>query len=173
LTLKQVLTRRRGLILVITAPLFLLIAPSATSSGPVFFVQQRVGRGGRAFRCYKFRTMRHNSDDGPHREFARNFIRGNGNGNGHGAHGHGNGNGHHAEANGNGHATVPAAVQDDARPRITRWSNATPHQPGRAAQILNVLRGEMSLGHARRCCSAQTLSDWHRRRLTAKPDHGL
>src|SRR5687768_16040141 len=28
------------------------------SPGPLFFVQQRVGRHGRLFRCFKFRTMR-------------------------------------------------------------------------------------------------------------------
>jgi lipopolysaccharide/colanic/teichoic acid biosynthesis glycosyltransferase len=32
------------------------------SSGPVFFVQYRVGRGGRSFRCFKFRTMVLNKD---------------------------------------------------------------------------------------------------------------
>lgn len=32
------------------------------SRGPVFFVQRRVGRGGRTFFCYKFRTMVVNAD---------------------------------------------------------------------------------------------------------------
>ncbi len=32
------------------------------SGGPVFFVQRRVGRGGRSFLCYKFRTMVVNED---------------------------------------------------------------------------------------------------------------
>jgi putative colanic acid biosysnthesis UDP-glucose lipid carrier transferase len=32
------------------------------SRGPVFFIQRRVGRGGRSFLCYKFRTMVVNED---------------------------------------------------------------------------------------------------------------
>ncbi len=32
------------------------------SSGPVFFIQRRVGRWGRSFRCFKFRTMIVNED---------------------------------------------------------------------------------------------------------------
>lgn len=33
-----------------------------TSGGPVFFVQKRVGRGGKTFRCYKLRTMVANAE---------------------------------------------------------------------------------------------------------------
>ncbi len=43
------------------APLLVLIAlwVKLDSPGPVFYRQERVGRGGRAFRIHKFRTMRH------------------------------------------------------------------------------------------------------------------
>jgi len=46
--------------LLVLAPLFALIALAIKldSPGPVFFVQERVGRGGRLFRLIKFRTMR-------------------------------------------------------------------------------------------------------------------
>lgn len=45
--------------LVILAPLLFLIAlfVFAANPGPVFFRQSRVGRYGRMFNCYKFRTM--------------------------------------------------------------------------------------------------------------------
>ena len=45
--------------LVVGSPLLLLcaIAIKATSSGPVIFAQERVGRNERRFTCYKLRTM--------------------------------------------------------------------------------------------------------------------
>jgi exopolysaccharide biosynthesis polyprenyl glycosylphosphotransferase len=49
-----------GLGLVITLPVWLAAAAAIrlSSAGPVFFHQERVTKGGRTFRMYKFRTMR-------------------------------------------------------------------------------------------------------------------
>jgi Undecaprenyl-phosphate glucose phosphotransferase len=48
-----------ALVLILLSPLFLLLSLliKATSTGPVFFTQARVGMNGRRFRIIKFRTM--------------------------------------------------------------------------------------------------------------------
>jgi lipopolysaccharide/colanic/teichoic acid biosynthesis glycosyltransferase len=49
-----------GLGLLLLSPVFLALAVAVRldSPGPVFFRQERVGRGGRPFRIFKFRSMR-------------------------------------------------------------------------------------------------------------------
>jgi exopolysaccharide biosynthesis polyprenyl glycosylphosphotransferase len=53
------------IVLILTAPLMLVIALAIklTSSGPVFFIQERVGLDGKPFQLVKFRTMKVVADD--------------------------------------------------------------------------------------------------------------
>lgn len=50
--------------LLVLSPFFLLIALAIKidSPGPVFYVQKRIGRKGKQFKLYKFRTMKHNAE---------------------------------------------------------------------------------------------------------------
>jgi lipopolysaccharide/colanic/teichoic acid biosynthesis glycosyltransferase len=52
------------MVLTIGSPVFIFLALliKLTSKGPVFYVQQRVGRDYRSFGCIKFRTMRRDAD---------------------------------------------------------------------------------------------------------------
>lgn len=72
-------------VLILFAPVYLLLAFSIalSSSGPIFYVQERVGKNRKKFYCLKFRTMVENADDilleimenSPHlrQEFEDNF----------------------------------------------------------------------------------------------------
>ena len=65
-----------GLALMACAPLLAAIALAikATSRGPVFFRQQRVGQYGQNFTFLKFRSMHVNNDASAHREFVTKMI---------------------------------------------------------------------------------------------------
>jgi sugar transferase (PEP-CTERM system associated) len=67
---RRLLNFTAGLItLLLSAPLipFIALAIRIDSAGPVLYRQKRVGRGGKVFFCYKFRTMRPDAeaDNGP------------------------------------------------------------------------------------------------------------
>lgn len=51
-------------ILVLFAPVFALIALfiACTSKGPIVYAHKRIGRGGKLFKCYKFRTMHQDAE---------------------------------------------------------------------------------------------------------------
>jgi exopolysaccharide biosynthesis polyprenyl glycosylphosphotransferase len=140
--------------LVITSPLFLVLAIliKRSSPGPVLFVQERLGRGGQSFRFYKFRTMRHNSDDAIHRQFAAMFI---------------NGDSRGAQLTNKGKVYKLA---DD--PRITpigHWLRKT--SLDELPQLLNILKGEMSLVGPRPPIAYELdhYQPWHRERLKVTP----
>jgi exopolysaccharide biosynthesis polyprenyl glycosylphosphotransferase len=51
-----------GLVFALVLPIVTIMI-KLTSSGPVLYVQRRVGQGGREFKMYKFRTMRCDAED--------------------------------------------------------------------------------------------------------------
>ena len=66
------------LFIVLFSPLFVLIplVIKLTSEGPVFFRQQRAGKGGINFSFLKFRSMYVHNDATIHKEFITDFIKG-------------------------------------------------------------------------------------------------
>ncbi|MGL4561265.1 MAG: exopolysaccharide biosynthesis polyprenyl glycosylphosphotransferase [Brevinema sp.] len=63
--LKNMMDYLLGLIIfILSSPLFLIImiAVKLTSKGPIFYFQERIGRNGKLFKIWKFRSMHANAD---------------------------------------------------------------------------------------------------------------
>lgn len=143
------------LVLVIGFPFFLAIALliRLTSKGPVFFRQERIGEHGQCFTLFKFRTMRTDCDDAPHREFARNFILGR----------------MQDSSLDDRESSVYKLTKD---PRITAvGSFLRKTSLDELPQFINILKGEMSIVGPRPPLSYEydCYEDWHKLRLTVKP----
>jgi exopolysaccharide production protein ExoY len=115
------------------------------SKGPIFFHQKRVGFQGRHFTCYKFRTMRVNAETETHRLHTQNLIK----------------------------SSTPMVKLDAHKdPRLVPCG-ALLRASGldELPQLLNVLRGEMSLVGPRPCIpyEYENYEPWHRRRFDAVP----
>lgn len=65
-------------LLAMCLPLLLAVAllVRCSSPGPILFRQTRVGRGGRQFCFYKFRTMAVNAQPAPHLSYFQSFVQG-------------------------------------------------------------------------------------------------
>ncbi len=111
--------------LTILGPGMLLIALAIRldSPGPALFGQERIGTGGRRFRVLKFRTMRHGVPDTAHRDLIRRLQT----------------DDRAAPEKGQ----VFKLVNDERVTRVGRWLRRT--SLDELPQLLNVLRGEMSL----------------------------
>jgi lipopolysaccharide/colanic/teichoic acid biosynthesis glycosyltransferase len=144
------------LLLALLSPVFLIIAAAIklTSRGPVLFRQKRVGEHGTPFTFLKFRSMYVNNDSSEHREYVRQLIEGRAD---------------KKTANGNG-AGVFKLTND---PRITPVGKFLRRSSlDELPQLINVLRGEMSLVGPRPPVpyEVEAYATWHRRRLLeAKP----
>ncbi|HLK10823.1 MAG TPA: sugar transferase [Candidatus Binatia bacterium] len=130
--------------LIVLAPVFALIAVAIRldSPGPVFFVQRRVGLGGRQFSFFKFRTMVKDAE-----RMQAKFE-------------------HLNEADG-----PVFKIRDDPRvTRIGRWVRRT--SLDELPQLINVLKGDMSLVGPRPLPLrdvARMDVPAHRRRFSVKP----
>ncbi len=138
--------------LLLFSPLFLIIALAikATSPGPVFFRQERVGLNGKTFLFYKFRSMTENNDPCTHKEYISRFIN-----------------------QQNTAAVEPGIFKLTNDSRITsvgRFIRRT--SLDELPQLINVLKGDMSLVGPRPpiAYECELYDIWHRRRLlAAKP----
>ena len=128
-------------------PLFLAIAVliKIVSPGPVFFRQARVGYRGRRFRVFKFRTMKVNAETSSHQTHLKSLINSN---------------------------TPMTKMDSTGDPRVIKFggilrSSGLDELP----QVINVLRGEMSLVGPRPCTEYEyeQFQPWHKQRFRALP----
>ena len=145
-----------ALALTFCTPLLLIIALAikASSKGPVFFRQQRVGQYGKCFTFLKFRSMYVDNDPNVHKEFVTKLIAG------------------EAEcqpSNGNDEVAYKL-TKDDRITRVGAFLRRT--SLDELPQFLNVLKGDMSLVGPRPAIPYEVAAyqTWHRRRvLEVKP----
>src|SRR5579859_93768 len=145
-----------ALALAFCAPLLLIIALAikASSKGPVFFRQQRVGRYGKCFTFLKFRSMYVDNDPNIHKEYVTKLIAG---------------QAERQASNGNDEV-VYKLTNDDRITRVGAFLRRT--SLDELPQFLNVLKGDMSLVGPRPAIPYEVAAyqTWHRRRvLEVKP----
>jgi lipopolysaccharide/colanic/teichoic acid biosynthesis glycosyltransferase len=134
-----------GLCVLMAPPIFALLGAVALAvlvcdGRPVFYRQNRTGRGGRRFRMYKFRTMVRNAEALKAELASLNRLSG-----------------------------PDFKIEND--PRITRLGSFLRKSSlDEIPQILNVIRGEMSLvGPRPTSFEASTYDLWHTERLEVTP----
>jgi len=140
------------LLLLLLLPLMLVIAVAikATSPGPAILVQERVGKGGKVFPFYKFRSMYNNLDRSIDVGFARAYI----------------------------HGLPSATVEWDGVFKPANDKRVTPigrllrkASLDELPQLFNVLKGDMSLVGPRPSMpyEVDVYQPWHFRRLEVLP----
>lgn len=138
--------------LVILLPLFGAIAAAIkiTSPGPVFYRAKVIGKNGKPFTMYKFRSMVVNGGSEIHKQYVTRLIKG--------------------EIRPDTEGGLPLKVTND--PRVTKVGRVLRKTSlDELPQLLNVLKGEMSLVGPRPCLpyEFEIYKDWHKKRLSVRP----
>jgi exopolysaccharide biosynthesis polyprenyl glycosylphosphotransferase len=133
------------LMLLVLFPFFLIFGfiIKISSVGPVFYKTQVIGKNGKIFVWYKFRTMKQDNDDAIHKNHLEKIIKEN---------------------------KPVAKIKDDKR--IT-WIGKILRKFSidELPQLINVLKGDMSLVGPRPCLpyEYEMMDKWHKRRTQVTP----
>jgi lipopolysaccharide/colanic/teichoic acid biosynthesis glycosyltransferase len=124
-----------------------------SSPGPVLFRQMRVGKDGKQFMFYKFRSMQVGNDDTRHRQYIKLFIEGK----------------EEELKKLQGGKKLYKITSDDRVTTVGRFLRRT--SLDELPQLLNVLKGEMSMVGPRPHLAYEVdlYKEWHRRRLAGLP----
>jgi len=153
--LKPVIDRILAFVsLLVLSPIFILIALCVVidSPGGAFFRQERVGKDGKRFTIYKFRSMKINNDDSKYRSYIKRYIL------------------HNASYNLNQNGQRIYKVDDDSQ--VTRFGTLLRKTNlDELPQLINVFKGEMSFVGPRPDVpfAVDIYKDWHRKRLRVIP----
>jgi lipopolysaccharide/colanic/teichoic acid biosynthesis glycosyltransferase len=142
-------------LLVLSLPLWVVVALliKLDSPGPVLYVQQAIGRRGRPFRFYKFRTMHVGADNTQHRRYLRAFVQG----------------GPLPEGEISSDRIVYKITADPRLTRVGRLLRRT--SLDELPQLLNVFKGDMSLVGPRPPLpyEYELYDAWAKQRLSVRP----
>jgi undecaprenyl-phosphate galactose phosphotransferase len=138
-----------GVVIISPLLLFIAVGVKLSSPGPIIFKQKRIGKNGKFFDFYKFRSMVVGSDNDESRKKEMiDLIKGNNN-------------------NSNGGSTKVVNQS-----RITKFGKfIRKYSFDELPQLFNVIKGDMSLVGPRPCLpyEYEVYDDWHKRRLSVKP----
>jgi lipopolysaccharide/colanic/teichoic acid biosynthesis glycosyltransferase len=152
---KNIFDRVLALMFLVTlSPLFAFIAIviKLDSRGKIIFCREQVGKNGKNFIMYKFRTMIADNDDKEYKSYLKKYIN--------------EGTPYTTDENGQ---PIYKVVND---PRVTRfgvWLRKS--NMDELPQFFNVLKGDMSLVGPRPDVpfAVDMYQEWHRERLNIKP----
>ena len=139
-----------SILILLLSPLLALVAIAIKldSKGPIFYLAEAVGKDGKRFKMFKFRSMYVDGDPNIHKQFVTKFIKG--------------------EID-KGKRKV-LKITDD--PRVTRVGKIIRRlSVDELPQLFNVFKGDMSLVGPRPCLSYEyeLYKDWHRKRNSVVP----